>query len=94
MKQYQPNALIDATSVETFSTLMTLKALADRIGGQNMTKTGLVNALNNLKPLQEFMGPILSSSKHIPGYPHAYHTGAYVYQSDNGGYLEKGYYTF
>jgi branched-chain amino acid transport system substrate-binding protein len=94
MKQYKPNALIDATSIEAFSTLMTLKGLADRIGGQNMTKTGLVNALNNLKPLQEFMGPELSSSAHLPGYPHAYHTGAYVYQSKDGEYVEAGYYTY
>ena len=94
MKQYQPSALIDSTSIEAFSTLMTLKALADRIGGQNMTKTGLVSALNNLKPLQEFMGPVLSSSTHIPGYPHAYHTGAYVYQYKNGGYVQAGYYTY
>ena len=94
MKQYKPNALIDSTSVEAFSTLMTLKALADRIGGANMTKTGLVQALNTLKPLHEFMGPTLTSSAHIPGYPHAYHTGAYVYQSKNGGFVETGYYTF
>ena len=96
MKQYKPNALIDSTSVEAFSTLMTLKALADRIGGANMTKTGLVQALNTLKPLHEFMGPTLTSSTHIPGYPHAYHTGAYVYQSKNGGFVEagEGYYTY
>jgi ABC-type branched-subunit amino acid transport system substrate-binding protein len=94
MKQYKPNALIDSTSIEAFSTLMTLKTLADRIGGQNMTKTGLVNALDNLKPLPEFMGPELSSSTHIPGYPHAYHTGAYVYQAKNGGYVQAGYYTY
>jgi ABC-type branched-subunit amino acid transport system substrate-binding protein len=96
MKQYQPSALIDSTSVEVFSTLMTLKALADRIGGANMTKTGLVNALNNLQPLQEFMGPMLSGADHIPGYAHAYHTGAYVYESENGTYQAagKGYYTY
>jgi branched-chain amino acid transport system substrate-binding protein len=96
MKRYQPNALIDATSVEVFSTLMTLKALADRVGGKNMTKTGLLDALKNLKPLKEFMGPTLTSSAYIPGYPHVYHTGAYVYQLENGQYVEagKGYYTY
>jgi hypothetical protein len=44
--------------------------------------------------VQQFMGPMLNYQVHLPGAPHAVHTGAYLYEW-NGSALQlagKGYY--
>jgi ABC-type branched-subunit amino acid transport system substrate-binding protein len=94
MKQYAPKAEVDQNSLEAFSSMMTLKALGDKVGGEKMTLTGLPSVMQNVSDLQSFMGPVLNSSDHLPGWPHALHTGSYLNQWDGSALkpVGKGYY--
>lgn len=93
MKQYAPTAAIDAFSIMAFSNLMTLKALGDQVGGSKITRQNMPALLSKID-VQQFMGPMLNYKVHLPGAPHAVHTGAYLYEW-NGSALQlagKGYY--
>ncbi len=93
MKQYAPTAAVDAFSIMAFSNLMTLKALGDQVGGSKITRPNLPALLSKID-VQQFMGPLLNYQVHLPGAPHAVHTGAYLYEW-NGSSLQlagKGYY--
>ena len=93
MKQYAPTAAIDAFSIMAFSNLMTLKALGDQAGGSKITRQNMPALLSKID-VQQFMGPMLNYQVHLPGAPHAVHTGAYLYEW-NGSALQlagRGYY--
>ena len=93
MKQYAPTAAVDAFSIMAFSNLMTLKALGDQAGGSKITRQNMPALLSKID-VQQFMGPMLNYQVHLPGAPHAVHTGAYLYEW-NGSALQlagRGYY--
>ena len=94
MKQYAPGTLIDNQSVMAFSDLMTLQRLGDQQGGDKMTKADLPALLANIHGVKQFMGPVLNSADHLPGYPHDMHTGAYLWMWNGQGYqaVGSGYY--
>jgi branched-chain amino acid transport system substrate-binding protein len=90
MKRYGPGVTISGNAVLGFSAIMTLKRLGDKIGGAQMTRVGLLAALQHLDNLNEFMGPTLTSSHTVPGFPHVVKTGNYIYQYNNGTFTDIG----
>jgi ABC-type branched-subunit amino acid transport system substrate-binding protein len=94
MAKWAPGAALDAYSIMTFSNIVTLAKLGDQVGGAKITRAGLPILLANIKNLPQFMGPVLNADQHLPGLPHALHTGAYLYEW-NGSSLQpagKGFF--
>ncbi|MFE4254079.1 ABC transporter substrate-binding protein [Streptomyces sp. NPDC056910] len=96
MSKYQPSGQIDPVSAQTFSDLMTLKRLGDKVGGAALTRAGMPKILGGISGVQQFMGPQLDSTKHLPGLPHSFHTGSYLYQWNGKSFVPfgKGYYEY
>jgi branched-chain amino acid transport system substrate-binding protein len=94
MAKWAPGAVLDAYSIMTFSNIVTLARLGDQLGGEKITRAELPTLLGQIKNLPQFMGPTLDASKHLPGFPHALHTGAYLYKWNGTSYSPagKGYY--
>ncbi|MGW6139477.1 ABC transporter substrate-binding protein [Streptomyces sp. NPDC055140] len=93
--KWAPHTTINAFSIMAFSNIVTLARLGNQVGGDKITRAGLPAVLAKVKDLPQFMGPTLDSDNHLPGFPHALHTGAYLYQWDGSTYKRagKGYYT-
>ncbi|MFD0068225.1 MULTISPECIES: ABC transporter substrate-binding protein [unclassified Streptomyces] len=93
--KWAPHMTVNAFSTMAFSNIVTLARLGNQVGGDKITRAGLPSLLAKVKDLPQFMGPTLDSDNHLPGFPHALHTGAYLYQWDGSTYKRagKGYYT-
>ena len=94
MAKWAPGAVLDAFSIMTFSNIVTLARLGDQVGGDTITRASLPTVLGQIKNLPQFMGPTLNAGTHLPGLPHALHTGAYLYKWNGTSYslAGKGYY--
>ena len=90
MKQYGPDVPINGNVVTTFSSLMTLKRLAEQVGADKITRADLAAAWKGMKPVEQFMGPELNPAVHLPGFPNAFHTGSYLYRWNGTGFEEAG----
>ena len=90
MAKWAPGAVLDAFSIMTFSNIVTLARLGDQVGGDKITRANLPAVLGQIKNLPQFMGPTLNASTHLPGLPHALHTGAYLYQWNGTSYSVAG----
>jgi ABC-type branched-subunit amino acid transport system substrate-binding protein len=93
MHQYAPKAAYTSFSTMAFSNLMTLKAVADKAGGGAITRQNMPKLLDAIN-VKQFMGSQLVANQHLTEFPHAVHTGAYLYEWDGAKYVPaaKGYY--
>ncbi|MGC0367366.1 branched-chain amino acid transport system substrate-binding protein [Rhodococcus sp. 27YEA15] len=90
LEQHAPGSPINNNVVTVFSTLMTLKELGDTAGGDKMTRAELPDLLRGFGQVHQFMGPELDTSRHLPDFPTAYHTGSYLYKWDGGAFVPAG----
>ncbi|OLT23113.1 hypothetical protein BJF78_06965 [Pseudonocardia sp. CNS-139] len=95
MQRLAPTTRIDNNVVTTFSTLMTLKQIGDRVGGDRFVRGELARTLSEAGRYKQFMGPEVDTSVHLPGFPTAFHTGAFLYSWNGTGFdaAGTGYYS-